>query len=84
MQYMPATWRAHSMQVYGKVLEKTPEREWYVAVRMIQKWLDEGYSEAQIALIWNQGNPGECHAGTNSKGVPFNSCDYRDKILALL
>lgn len=72
------------MKVYGKVLDKTPDREWYVATRMIEQWLKDGYNETQIALIWNQGNPGACHAGTNSQGVKFDSCAYKNQVLALL
>ena len=72
------------MQVYGKVLEKTPEREWYVAKAMIQKWLDSGLDEGAVARTWNQGNPGPCVKGINKYNVPYDSCTYEKKILALL
>lgn len=84
MQYMPSTWKAHSAQVYGKVLEKTPEREWYVATRMIQKWIDQGYTEGEIALMWNSGRPSNCSAGVNKFGVKYDSCAYKRHVLALL
>jgi hypothetical protein len=72
------------MEIYGQVLEKTPDREWYVATRMIQKWLDSGMTEAQIALRWNAGGATRCSAGTNKYGVEYDSCAYQKKILALL
>lgn len=84
LQYMPGTWRAHSLAVYGEVRSMTPERERYVATRIIQRWLDEGKGAAQIALMWNQGHPGQCKAGVNRFGVHYDSCAYKTKVLAHL
>jgi len=80
---MPATWRSHSHQVFGEVLPKTPEREWLVAVRMIEKWLDQGYDERGIARIWNQGNAGPCVRGINRHNVAYDSCAYEQKVTAI-
>lgn len=84
MQYMPATWEAQSKEIYGQVLKKTPELEWFVATRMIEKWLNNGLSEAQVALRWNAGGATHCSAGTNKHGVAYDSCSYQKKVLALL
>ncbi len=84
MQYMPRTWALHSKEVYGKVLAQTPAREWFVAVSMIEKWLSNGYSELEIAKIWNQGHTGKCSKGINKLGVEYDSCAYVTQVLALL
>ena len=84
LQYMPGTWKHHSHVVYGEIREMTPERERYVATAMVQRWLDEGYSQEQIPLLWNQGNASRCKAGTNKFGVRFDSCAYQQHVLAYL
>lgn len=84
MQFLPSTWRLFSNIVYGEVKEMTPERERYVATKIIQSWLDEGLSPAQIALRWNQGHEGQCKAGINKHGVAYDSCAYKNKVLAHL
>jgi hypothetical protein len=83
MQYMPGTWRAYSTKVYGKVLEKTPEREWYVTVKMIEMWLSQGHDADNIARIWNQGNAGPCVKGTNKYGVAYDSCAYERAVVSI-
>lgn len=81
---MPATWRHHSQLVYGEVKPKTPEREWLVAVTVIEMWLDQGLTEAQIALRWNAGGASKCSSGVNKYGVKYDSCEYVRGVLALL
>lgn len=81
---MPKTWQDWSKKVLGYVAPQTPVNERYVALRKIQHHLDEGYSEAEVALIWNQGNPSKCKAGVNSSGVAYNSCDYVKKVMGHL
>lgn len=81
---MPSTWKLFSKEVYGEVREQNPVRERYVAYKMIEKWLNEGYSAGDIARIWNQGHPGKCKAGVNRMGVEFNSCAYERKVLSML
>jgi hypothetical protein len=83
-QHMPATWRHHSTLVYGYVKEMTPEREWYVVTKLLDKWLSEGMTESQIALRWNAGGATKCSSGINSKGVHYDSCAYQQKVLAQL
>jgi hypothetical protein len=81
---MPATWRHHSQLVYGDVREMTPEREYYVVVTLIDRWLQQGLTEAQIALKWNSGQTIRCSSGVNRHGVRFDSCAYQRKVLAML
>lgn len=84
MQYLPSTWRLFSIDVYGEVKEQTPVRERYVAYKMIEKWLGEGYDADDVARIWNQGHAGKCKAGTNKHGVNYDSCAYERQVLAHL
>lgn len=83
-QYMPSTWRAYSIEVYGHVAEQTPAAAEHVTLTKVQRWLDEGLTARQIFLIWNQGHPGQCKAGVNKHNVPFDSCAYAAKALAKL
>lgn len=83
-QFLPSTWNAYSIEVYGEVLEQTPENAEYVVRSMIEKWIEKGYSDRDIFLIWNQGNRGDCREGINRHGVAFNSCAYAEKALEML
>lgn len=81
---MPTTWNYWSKHVFGYVEKQTPINEEYVALKKIQHHIDQGYSDGEIALIWNQGHAGECKAGTNSKGVAYNSCKYKEMVLVAI
>lgn len=81
---MPTTWNHHSTLVYGEVRPMTVEREWYVVTTLLDKWLQDGLSEAQIALRWNAGGSTQCSSGVNRHGVFYDSCAYVKKILAML
>lgn len=81
---MPNTWKHHSKLVYGTVKEMTPEREFYVVVTLIDRWLQEGLTEAQVALKWNSGQTSRCSSGVNRHGVKYDSCAYQKKVLAML
>ena len=81
---MPGTWKYWSGHVLGYVAKQTPITERHVALYKIQYHLNQGYTDAGIFLIWNQGNAGECRIGVNGSGVAYNSCEYRDHGLALL
>jgi hypothetical protein len=83
-QFLPSTWRAYSLEVYGHIAEQTPEAAEYVTLTKVQGWLDAGLTPRQIFLIWNQGHAGQCKAGINRHGVRYDSCAYADKALALL
>jgi len=83
-QFLPSTWRAYSAEVYGSVVEQTPSAAEYVTLTKVERWLDAGYTPRQIFLIWNQGHAGQCKAGVNRHGVPYDSCAYAQKALNLL
>jgi hypothetical protein len=71
-----------SKQVAGRVLPFNEVNEFYVAYNMVDIWVSAGYTDNQIALMWNQGHPGKCRAGINSKGVKYDSCAYARMVLA--
>jgi len=81
MQFLPTTWEQYSKEVYGRVREQTPTRERYVAYKKIEKWLAEGKTAYQIALIWNGGTPVE-KSGINKHGVAYNTKKYAHQVLA--
>lgn len=83
-QFLPSTWAAYSLEVFGYVAEQTPAAAEHVTLTKVQRWLDEGLTPRQIFLIWNQGHPGQCKAGVNRYGVPYDSCAYADGAIALL
>lgn len=86
MQFLPSTWRLFSKQVYGEVREMTPVRERYVAYKMIEGWLEDGYNAKQIAAIWNSGSPHnwENKRGVNKHGVAYDVPHYVHSVLAHL
>lgn len=61
----------------------TPERERFVATEMVQRWLDDGYTPAEIALMWNGGTP-TIKSGINKHGVAYDTGAYMRKVLAQL
>ena len=81
---MNGTWQRWSVEVLGYVAAQTPTNERYVALHKIQHFFDLGYSDAQVARIWNQGNAGQCVRGVHRHGVRYDSCAYQQKVLALL
>ena len=83
-QFLPSTWASYSKEVYGYVEVQTPEKATFVTEEMIRKWIALGYSDRQIFLIWNQGNPGACKSGINKFGVKYDSCGYAEDALVTL
>ena len=83
-QFMPETWKMWSREVAGRVLPLTEANEYYVATMKIRNLVEAGYSDADIALSWNQGSRGECRRGVNRHGVNYDSCAYKAKVLAAL
>jgi hypothetical protein len=83
-QFLPSTWEAYSNEVFGYVAEQTPQNAEFVTEEKVYRWLVSGLSERQIFLIWNQGHTGQCKAGVNKHGVPFDSCAYVEKAMIML
>lgn len=84
-QFMPGTWKDISRQVLGYVAPQIPSNEKYVALMTVQRLLNEGKTERQIALIWNTSLGGSEKPleikGTNKKGVKFDSVAHAKKVL---
>jgi hypothetical protein len=78
---MPETWQGWTQDILGYTPTMTPTNERYVAMAKIQRWIDQGYSTAAIARLWNQGNDGQCVQGINKYGVSYDSCAYEQKIV---
>lgn len=83
MQFLPSTWAMWSKDVYGEVRKQTPIRERYVAYKKIEKWLEQGHTAYQVALIWNGGSPVE-KRGINKHGVAYDTTQYARQVLANL
>lgn len=83
-QFMPSTWKAYSKEVFGEIKDQTKESSHTVVVEKIYKWKQQGYSDKDILLTWNQGNKGPCKTGTNKYGVKYDSCAYYKKGLTIL
>lgn len=69
----------------GEVLTQTERNEWYVSVKKIQRLLDEGNTEREIALIWNGSLCGSEVAvekkGVNRHGVAYDTVHYASLVL---
>lgn len=82
---MPDTWVLVSKEIEGEVIPQTPVNERYISAMKIQKLLDEGKTEREIALIWNTSLAGSEKPlekkGTNKKGVKYDSVSYSLKVM---
>ena len=65
----------------GYLAPQTPTNEEFVAIIKIEKWLRDGHTVKQIALLWNQGHLSKCSKGRNKMGVKYNSCEYVKEVL---
>lgn len=80
---MPDTWKAHSIKVVGYVAPVNYINEVYITSHIVQGWLDKGYSEYTIGLLYNGGEAKE-KKGTNKYGVKYDTKAYATKLVALL
>jgi len=83
LQYLPATYAAWSRETIGYVAPVTEINEKYIATLKVERWLEVGYTEKEIFLIWNAGRPIEI-SGTNKHGVRYDSGKYARKALSFL
>jgi hypothetical protein len=72
---MPATWIGWTKDIFGYTPIMTPTNERYVALTKVQEWLDKGYTEHEVALLWNSGQAHEVK-GVNKYGVKYDSRAY--------
>jgi len=83
-QFMPNTWKQWAGQHLGNPnAEMSVENQNKVAYNQIKGWKDQGYNPAQIASLWNSGNP-EAYRnglqGTNQQGVAYDVPAYVAKV----
>lgn len=92
-QFMPATWNIISQQYaeangINQSLPMTAENEDKVARWKISQLLAAGNTPEQVALIWNGSLGGSekavKKAGTNSKGVAYDTGAYAQKVMGVL
>lgn len=83
-QFMPSTWASYSKEVLGYVATQNPENTKKVVEGKVLIWIEQGLTDRQIFLIWNQGHPGQCRKGVNKRGVAYDSCSYANKAVAVL
>ncbi len=84
LQFLPNTWEIWSKEVAGGELAFTQINEEYVALMMVQKWINIGMSDRQIFWMWNSGRSDRCIEGTNKYGVKYSSCQYAHRALAYI
>lgn len=83
-QFMPSTWKQWSREILGNPsAPMTPENQDRVAIAKISDWLNKGYNEAEIALMWNGGEP-KVKRGVNRYGVKYDSGAYAKEVLSVL
>lgn len=79
-QYTAPTWAADSQKYLGQSVpldSATPAQQDEVAYDKIQDLGKQGYSPAQIASIWNSGNPDPTgNVGVNKYGVKYDTPQY--------
>ena len=73
----------YANEVLGYVPPVTETNEKYIAVMMVQKWLDMGLSEATVIRKWN-GCGGQICKGINAHGQEYDTEAYRLKALSYL
>jgi len=83
LQYQEPTFHLHSKIILGYIPPRTEVNELYVATKMVDRWLNRGYTAYQIALIWNHGQPYEVE-GINEYGQYYNSGEHARRVLSNL
>jgi len=82
-QFMPSTWKSTSLKYLGKEVEPTPENQDLLAKLSVEDLISQGYSDKEIALIWNGGTP-IIKKGVNKYGVAYDTEKYANELLALI
>lgn len=82
-QILESTYKAWALDILGYIPPRTYTNERYLVVKRVQGWLDQGYNEYQIALMYNGGEARE-KKGVNRHGVAYDSGAYARMVLAKL
>ncbi len=85
-QFLPDTWKYYCRVLVGKQLDITiPENQDLIARLKIKGLINAGYTDEQIAAIWNCGYSNyENRKGVNKYGVPYDVPEYVNKIMDLM
>ena len=86
-QWMPESFTQFSYRYYGELLDITiPEHQDMVARKKVEELIDAGYSEKEIAAVWNSGSHlgWERKIGVNKYGVRYNVPRYVNKFIRVL
>lgn len=84
-QFMPDTWKqwAPEAGVNTPLQQASIEDQNKVAYYKVKQLKDQGLNPAQIASLWNSGDPNaykENHVGVNAQGVSYNTPSYVQKV----
>jgi uncharacterized protein (UPF0297 family) len=84
-QFMPKTWQEWSKEsgISTPLEQSSIEEQNKVAYNKVKQWKDQGYNPAQIASMWNSGDPDAYkrdHVGINSQGVKYNTPEHVRKV----
>lgn len=79
-QHMPDTWKHHSRLVVGYEAPITYTNEVYITAHIVQKWIDKGYTDYQIGLLYNGGQL-KAKKGVNKFGIKYDSGAYARKLV---
>lgn len=86
-QWMPESFAQFSYRYFGELLDITlPENQDKVARKKVESLIDEGYTDVQIAAVWNSGSPvgWETKQGRNKHGVRYDVPKYVNKFILTL
>lgn len=86
-QWMPESFAQFSYRYFGELLDITiPENQDKVARKKIEELIDQGYTDEQIAAVWNSGSHlgWENKRGRNKYGVRYDVPKYVNKFIAVL
>jgi len=85
-QFMSRTWRCWSNKYFGKLLAITnPINQDKVANASINELVKKGYSNAEIASVWNCGSKYyKNKKGWNSKGIYYDVPRYVNRFITVL
>ena len=85
-QFTPESFAQYSYRHFGELLDITlPENQDKVARKKVEELIDKGYTEEQIASIWNSGRASyEGRVGVNRFGVRYDVPKYVNNFIAVL
>lgn len=81
------TYELWSQKHLGYIAPRTYINQKYLITLQVQEWIDKGYSDRAIALLYNHpaSRGVKCGRGYNAKQkVTWDSCAYAENLLANL